>query len=43
VADTAENGIAFGYPGASRGESAFPVRRHAKPVRWRHQEPSHPA
>jgi len=27
VADTAENGIAFGYPGASRGESAFPQRR----------------
>jgi len=27
VADTAENGIAFGYPGASRGESAFPQLR----------------
>ncbi len=27
VADTAENGIAFGYPGASRGESAFPKLR----------------
>jgi len=27
VADTAENGIAFGYPGASRGESAFPKIR----------------
>ncbi len=27
VADTVENGIAFGYPGASRGESAFPKLR----------------
>jgi len=27
VADTAENGIAFGYPGASRGASAFPQLR----------------
>ena len=27
VADTPENGIAFGYPGASRGESAFPQLR----------------
>ncbi len=27
VADTAENGIVFGYPGASRGESAFPQLR----------------
>ncbi len=27
VADTAENGTAFGYPGASRGESAFPKIR----------------
>jgi len=27
VADTAENGIAFGYPGASRGASAFPRLR----------------
>ena len=27
VADTAENGTAFGYPGASRGESAFPKLR----------------
>ena len=27
VADTAENGVAFGYPGASRGESAFPQLR----------------
>ncbi len=27
VADTAENGIAFGHPGASRGESAFPQLR----------------
>ena len=27
VADTAENGEAFGYPGASRGESAFPQLR----------------
>jgi len=27
VADTAENGIAFGYPGSSRGESAFPQLR----------------
>jgi len=27
VADTAENGIAFGYPGASRGASAFPQAR----------------
>jgi len=27
VADTEENGIAFGYPGASRGESAFPQLR----------------
>jgi len=27
VADTAENGIAFGYPGSSRGESAFPKLR----------------
>jgi len=27
VVDTAENGIAFGYPGASRGESAFPKLR----------------
>ena len=27
VADTRENGIAFGYPGASRGESAFPQLR----------------
>ncbi len=27
VADKAENGIAFGYPGASRGESAFPQLR----------------
>ncbi len=26
VADTAENGESFGYPGASRGESAFPRR-----------------
>jgi len=24
VADTDENGASFGYPGASRGESAFP-------------------
>ena len=27
VADTVENGTAFGYPGASRGESAFPKLR----------------
>jgi len=27
VADTAENGASFGYPGASRGESAFPQLR----------------
>ena len=27
VADTAENGACFGYPGASRGESAFPKLR----------------
>ena len=27
VADTEENGAAFGYPGASRGESAFPKLR----------------
>src|SRR3978361_661654 len=27
VADTAENGASFGYPGASRGESAFPKLR----------------
>ncbi len=27
VADTAENGACFGYPGASRGESAFPQLR----------------
>ena len=27
VAGTAENGVAFGYPGASRGESAFPKLR----------------
>ncbi len=27
VADAAENGIAFGYPGASRGEGAFPQLR----------------
>ncbi len=27
VADTAENGIAFGYPDASRGERAFPQLR----------------
>jgi hypothetical protein len=27
VADTAENGAQFGYPGASRGESAFPQLR----------------
>jgi len=27
VADTAENGESFGYPGASRGESAFPQLR----------------
>ncbi len=27
VADTAENGVAFGYPGASRGASAFPQAR----------------
>jgi len=27
VADTAENGVAFGYPGASRGASAFPKLR----------------
>ena len=27
VADTAENGTAFGYPGAGRGESAFPKLR----------------
>ena len=27
VADVAENGTAFGYPGASRGESAFPQLR----------------
>ena len=27
VADTAENGAAFGYPGASGGESAFPKLR----------------
>ena len=27
VADTAGNGTAFGYPGASRGESAFPKLR----------------
>jgi len=27
VADTTENGTAFGYPGASRGESAFPKLR----------------
>ena len=27
VADTAENGAAFGYPGAGRGESAFPQLR----------------
>jgi len=27
VADTAENGVAFGYPGSSRGESAFPQLR----------------
>ncbi|MBC7726530.1 MAG: IS4 family transposase, partial [Microbacteriaceae bacterium] len=29
VADTAENGAHFGYPGASRGESAFPQLRFA--------------
>jgi len=29
VADTAENGVAFGCPGASRGESAFPQARFA--------------
>jgi hypothetical protein len=29
VADTAENGAAFGRPGASRGESAFPQIRFA--------------
>ena len=27
VADTDENGTSFGYPGASRGESAFPQLR----------------
>jgi len=27
VADTAENGVAFGYPGTSRGASAFPQLR----------------
>ena len=27
VADTVENGASFGYPGASRGESAFPQLR----------------
>jgi len=27
VTDTAENGASFGYPGASRGESAFPQLR----------------
>ncbi len=27
VADTAENGASFGYPGSSRGESAFPQLR----------------
>jgi hypothetical protein len=27
VANMAENGAAFGYPGASRGESAFPQLR----------------
>ena len=27
VADTAENGASFGYPGASRSESAFPQLR----------------
>jgi len=27
VADTAENGASFGYPGSSRGESAFPKLR----------------
>ncbi len=27
VADTAANGIAFGYPSATRGESAFPQLR----------------
>jgi len=31
VADTAENGVAFGYPGASRGESAFPQLRFVAP------------
>ncbi len=29
VADTAENGIVFGRPGSSRGESAFPQLRFA--------------
>jgi len=29
VADTAENGASFGYPGSSRGESAFPKLRFA--------------
>ena len=29
VGDTAENGAHFGYPGASRGESAFPQLRFA--------------
>ena len=27
VADTTDNGVAFGYPGASRGKSAFPQLR----------------
>ena len=32
VADTAENGIAFGHPRASHGESAFPQLRFVAPV-----------
>src|SRR5918912_1281939 len=32
VADTAENGAAFGRPEASRGESAFPQLRFVAPV-----------
>jgi len=32
VADTAENGTSFGYPGSSRGESAFPQLRFVAPL-----------
>ena len=40
VADTAENGTAFGYPGASRGESAFPQLRSCVSWRWWRTAPS---